>query len=90
MNIRLKEYWSLLVEYVRPQWLSVVGLAVLLVAVVVHNAVGYVIGYLGARLLRLDERDARIEGARKRADPSPRSATTCCGASGSAAAVMTA
>jgi BASS family bile acid:Na+ symporter len=31
----------------------------LLVAVVVHNAVGYVIGYLGARLLRLDERDAR-------------------------------
>jgi BASS family bile acid:Na+ symporter len=31
----------------------------LIAVVVIHNAVGYVIGYWGARLLRLGERDAR-------------------------------
>jgi BASS family bile acid:Na+ symporter len=38
--------------------LATVGLA-LIAAVAVHNAVGYVLGYWGARLLRLGEREAR-------------------------------
>jgi BASS family bile acid:Na+ symporter len=39
--------------------LADVALALLVVVVVVHNAVGYVLGYGGARLLGLSERDAR-------------------------------
>ena len=33
MHIPLKRYWTLLVDYVRPQWPRVVLLAVLLLAV---------------------------------------------------------
>jgi len=38
--------------------LATVGLA-LIAVVTIHNAVGYVLGYWGARLLRLSEREAR-------------------------------